>query len=57
MNFTEKENLMMRVNHIITSRMNRDSHILGCDMRRQSVIQQINREVNKLINNETIGEN
>ena len=50
MNLSEKEILMMRVNHIITSRMNRYSHILGCDMRRQSVIQQINREVNKLIN-------
>ena len=53
MNVSEKEILMMRVNHIVTSRMNRYSHILGCDMRRQSVIQQINRELNKLI----IGEN
>ncbi len=53
MNLSEKEILMMRVNHIITSRMNRYSHILGCDMRRQSVIQQINREVNKLIDENT----
>ena len=53
MNLSEKEILMMRVNHIVSSRMNKYSHILGCDMRRQSVIQQINRELNKLI----IGEN